>query len=128
MPSITIDKRFRGPPNSGNGGYVCGLLAGHIDGRSAEIALRAPPPLARPLIIVPSAYGERWTCAMEIEFSPQAGSHKLKFRKFQLQATPKQKRLLVVLHSMRAITNCQRVSCADRRVLREMGCVSLRDP
>jgi hypothetical protein len=57
MPSITIDKRFRGPPNSGNGGYVCGLLAGHIDGRSAEITLRAPPPLARPLNIVPGAHG-----------------------------------------------------------------------
>ena len=40
MPSITIDKRFRGPPNSGNGGYVCGLIADHIDG-SAEITLRA---------------------------------------------------------------------------------------
>jgi PAS domain-containing protein len=57
MPSITIGKRFRGPPNSGNGGYVCGLLAGHIDGRSAEITLRAPPPLARPLNIVPGAHG-----------------------------------------------------------------------
>jgi hypothetical protein len=51
MPSITIDKRFRGPPNSGNGGYVCGLIAGHIDG-SAEITLRAPPPLEQRLEIV----------------------------------------------------------------------------
>jgi hypothetical protein len=51
MPSITIDKRFCGPPNSGNGGYVCGLLANHI-GASAEITLRAPPPLERRLDIV----------------------------------------------------------------------------
>ena len=51
MPSITIDKRFRGPPNSGNGGYVCGLLANHI-GASAEITLRAPPPLEQRLDIV----------------------------------------------------------------------------
>ncbi len=57
MPSITIDPRFRGPPNSGNGGYVCGLLAGHIEGRGAEITLRAPPPLGRPLDIVPGADG-----------------------------------------------------------------------
>ncbi len=57
MPSITIDERFCGPPKSGNGGYVCGLLAGHIDGRSAEITLRAPPPLGRPLDIVPGADG-----------------------------------------------------------------------
>jgi hypothetical protein len=51
MPSITIDKRFCGPPNSGNGGYVCGLLANHI-GASAEITLRAPPPLGQRLDIV----------------------------------------------------------------------------
>jgi hypothetical protein len=51
MPSITIDKRFCGPPNSGNGGYVCGLLASHI-GASAEITLRAPPPLGQRLDIV----------------------------------------------------------------------------
>lgn len=56
MESIIIDKRFCGPPNSGNGGYVCGLLAGHIDG-SAEITLRAPPPLDRPLDIVSGANG-----------------------------------------------------------------------
>jgi hypothetical protein len=56
MPSITIDQRFCGPPSSGNGGYVCGLLAGHI-GASAEITLRAPPPLGRPLDIVAGADG-----------------------------------------------------------------------
>jgi hypothetical protein len=56
MPSITIDPRFCGPPNSGNGGYVCGLLAGHI-GASAEITLRAPPPLGRRLDMVARADG-----------------------------------------------------------------------
>lgn len=56
MPSITIDKRFCGPPNSGNGGYVCGLLAHHI-GAGAEITLRAPPPLGQRLEIAASANG-----------------------------------------------------------------------
>ena len=56
MQSIMVDKRFCGPPNSANGGYVCGLLAAHIDG-SAEITLRAPPPLNRQLGIVASADG-----------------------------------------------------------------------
>jgi hypothetical protein len=56
MTSIIIDKRFCGPPNSGNGGYVCGLLARHIEG-SAEITLRAPPPLGRPLEILAAAEG-----------------------------------------------------------------------
>jgi len=56
MPSITIDRRFCGPPNSGNGGYVCGLLAAHI-GESAEITLRAPTPLGRPLDVVADGAG-----------------------------------------------------------------------
>jgi hypothetical protein len=55
MTSIVIEKRFRGPPNSGNGGYVCGLLAAHIDG-DAEVTLLAPPPLDQRLEI---AAGER---------------------------------------------------------------------
>jgi hypothetical protein len=56
MSSIMINKRFRGPPDSGNGGYVCGLIADHIDG-SAEITLRVPPPLEQPLEIVTGAGG-----------------------------------------------------------------------
>src|SRR6185503_12253340 len=51
MTEIIIDKRFCGPPNSGNGGYVCGRLAPHIPG-GAEVTLRAPPPLDKPLDIV----------------------------------------------------------------------------
>jgi hypothetical protein len=46
--AITIDHRFRGPPESGNGGYVCGVVAGLIGG-TAEVTLRRPPPLGRPL-------------------------------------------------------------------------------
>ncbi|MDH2350632.1 hypothetical protein QCM77_16320 [Bradyrhizobium sp. SSUT18] len=48
MKPIIIDKRFCGPPNSGNGGYVGGRLARHIPG-GAEVTLRAPPPLEKPL-------------------------------------------------------------------------------
>ncbi|WP_256808194.1 PaaI family thioesterase [Bradyrhizobium sp. Bra64] len=48
MTQIIIDNRFCGPPNSGNGGYVCGRLARHIPG-AAEVTLRAPPPLDKPL-------------------------------------------------------------------------------
>jgi hypothetical protein len=45
---LTIDARFRGPDTSGNGGYTCGLVAGLVDG-DAEVTLRLPPPLDRPL-------------------------------------------------------------------------------
>src|SRR5436190_22684591 len=44
--AIVIDRRFRGPKDSGNGGYSCGLFAG---GREAEVTLRLPPPLETPL-------------------------------------------------------------------------------
>ncbi len=45
---VIIDQRFRGPPESGNGGYVCGVVAELIGG-TAEVTLRRPPPLDRPL-------------------------------------------------------------------------------
>lgn len=45
---IRIDRRFRGPPDSGNGGYVCGVLAAQLEG-PATVRLLAPPPLDRPL-------------------------------------------------------------------------------
>jgi hypothetical protein len=45
---IVIDRHFRGPTESGNGGYTCGLVAQFVDGR-AEVTLRVPPPLDRPL-------------------------------------------------------------------------------
>lgn len=51
MTPIIIGKRYCGPPNSGNGGYVCGRLAQHIPG-GAEVTLRAPPPLDKPLDVV----------------------------------------------------------------------------
>ncbi len=56
MKSVTIEQRFCGPPKSANGGYVCGLLAAHIDG-DAEITLRAPPPLGVPLEIAAGVHG-----------------------------------------------------------------------
>ncbi len=47
---IVIDRRFCGPPDSGNGGYVSGLVAGLVDG-PAEVTLRRPPPLDTPLTV-----------------------------------------------------------------------------
>ena len=47
---VVISRRFRGRPESGNGGYVCGLLAGIIAG-PAEVTLRRPPPLDCPLAV-----------------------------------------------------------------------------
>jgi len=48
IKEITIASQFNGPPTSGNGGYVSGMIAGFIDG-VAEVALKAPPPLDKSL-------------------------------------------------------------------------------
>jgi hypothetical protein len=50
LETITIEPRFNGPPESGNGGYTCGRLAAYVDG-PAEVTLRSPPPLGRPLTV-----------------------------------------------------------------------------
>ena len=49
--SITIPRRFNGPNDSGNGGYVGGLLGKRFAGPAA-ISLRLPPPLETPLDII----------------------------------------------------------------------------
>lgn len=56
LGTVTIARRFRGPPNSGNGGYSCGRLAAFIDG-PAEVTLRMPPPLELEMQVVPEEGG-----------------------------------------------------------------------
>jgi len=57
LTTLTIDSRFRGPPESGNGGYVCGLVATTLQ---ADLKLRliAPPPLETPLELASQGEGE----------------------------------------------------------------------
>ncbi|HET7855054.1 MAG TPA: hypothetical protein VFL41_01210 [Gaiellaceae bacterium] len=50
MDELVIEPRFNGPAESANGGYTCGLVAGFLGGR-AEVTLRRPPPLGRPLVV-----------------------------------------------------------------------------
>ncbi|HSI81676.1 MAG TPA: hypothetical protein VK919_13595 [Solirubrobacterales bacterium] len=54
--TITIPGRCNGPPDSANGGYSCGLVADLVGG-AAEVTLRSPPPLERPLEV--RAEGDR---------------------------------------------------------------------
>ena len=53
---IVIDRRFRGPQDSANGGYACGLIARSVEG-PAVVTLRSPPPLDVALRI---ADGQVW--------------------------------------------------------------------
>ncbi len=48
---VSISRRYCGPPDSGNGGYVCGVAAGTLGGGDVEVTLLAPPPLERPLTL-----------------------------------------------------------------------------
>ena len=48
--TVVIDERFCGPPQSANGGYACAMAAQPLDG-PAEVTLRVPPPLGRPLTV-----------------------------------------------------------------------------
>ncbi|KPJ82155.1 MAG: hypothetical protein AMJ58_02425 [Gammaproteobacteria bacterium SG8_30] len=47
---VVIQARFRGPPESGNGGYVCGILGAAAD-ELVAVRLRRPPPLDVPLTL-----------------------------------------------------------------------------
>jgi hypothetical protein len=49
-PTVTISRRYRGPLDSANGGYAAGVLGSRL-GASAEVTLRLPPPLERPLAV-----------------------------------------------------------------------------
>ncbi|HEX6235317.1 MAG TPA: hypothetical protein VFZ63_19465 [Jiangellaceae bacterium] len=61
--TLTVDHRFRGPADSGNGGYVCGLLASRTaavpTGFGVVVTLRKPPPLETPLAVVSEGDGVR---------------------------------------------------------------------
>ncbi len=90
MPShLEIDPRYCGPPGTGNGGYVAGLLAasgGGVEvGRGVEVTLRAPAPLGRALDLVPAGE-EVWelrdadqllasarVCALELDLPEAPG-------------------------------------------------------
>jgi len=55
---VKIDRRFEGPPNCGNGGYVCGLLGTQQQG-AVQVTLKRPTPVSRDLIIEDQGLGVR---------------------------------------------------------------------
>lgn len=72
MPdALSIDARYCGPPDSANGGYISGLLAGFIDG-PAEVTLHSPPPLDTGLTVERDAEGLRLLHADTLVAAAQA--------------------------------------------------------
>lgn len=55
--AIEIAPRFRGPPTSGNGGYVAGRLAAYLAAEEVRVRLERPPPLERRLVVAEGAEG-----------------------------------------------------------------------
>jgi hypothetical protein len=55
--TVLIERRFCGPPESGNGGYVAGLLAQFLGSGPVAVRLRVPPPLERHLEVRPTDTG-----------------------------------------------------------------------
>lgn len=58
---VVIPGRHNGPPSSGNGGWVSGLVSGHVpvgdDEPAVSVRLHLPPPLDRPLTLDPGMPG-----------------------------------------------------------------------
>ncbi len=102
--SITIQKRFCGPPESGNGGYSAGIIGTRIAG-PAEVTLRKPPPLDRPLTLESSEtearlldgdtlIGEGRAAPLDLEVPPpptadQAAAAGTHYRGFELHLFPR---------------------------------------
>ena len=47
---VIIERKYCGPPNSGNGGYSAGILAEAVD-FSVQVTLRKPPPLDKEMTL-----------------------------------------------------------------------------
>lgn len=63
--TVIISRRFCGPPDSGNGGYACGVV-GSLLGGTAEVTLRSPPPLDRALDVERNGEGVRVTAGGQL--------------------------------------------------------------
>src|SRR5262245_46645389 len=73
---IHIASRFNGPPESGNGGYSCGLIARTI-GQPVRVRLQQPVPLNQDLVIEPGAAGQ-WEVHAGSELIATAAIHEVK--------------------------------------------------
>jgi hypothetical protein len=71
---VTVASRFCGPPDSGNGGYVAGRLAGFLDTDDAvTVTLRRPPPLDRRLDAETVSRSARLVCDGEVVAQAEPG-------------------------------------------------------
>lgn len=67
LTTFRIERRYNGPPQSANGGYVCGRMADaighsidHRDGKSVGVRLYQPPPLDTDLDLLFDSVSNKW--------------------------------------------------------------------
>ena len=119
MKTITIGRRFCGPPNSGNGGYVCGMLARHIAG-PAEVALRAPTPLDRPLDAVSKDDGV-WQLRDGETVIATGRPASIELEHWSVRPSRRRWRPVSARPSRPTCTSCPRASCAALSANQAMG-------
>lgn len=76
MKQVIVENRFQGPSQSANGGYIAGVLAELIDG-TAEITLRAPPPLDTVMTLTDTDGGHDLMNGETLVGSVRSGSYDL---------------------------------------------------
>ena len=94
---VVIDPRFNGPPESANGGYACGVVAGALTDGPARVTLRRPPPLGLPLDVAETSDGvelrhegqvlataTEWAGVIEVAALPGAAALDAAVRNFDL--------------------------------------------
>ena len=62
VATVTVPAARRGPPGTGNGGWVCGTVATHLGAGPVEVTLHAPTPLDVPLEVSVGG-GPNWDAA-----------------------------------------------------------------
>jgi hypothetical protein len=82
--TISVPAQFRGPPNSVNGGYGCGVMGRMIEG-PAQAFLRAPMPLDTPMLLT---QGEAGGVRIESEAGALIGEARPAAPDFDLPAPP----------------------------------------
>lgn len=71
--TIQITTRFNGPPDSGNGGYSAGMIAGAI-GTTVNVRLAQPIPMNQDLVVT-SPVNDRWEVHAGSELVATATTH-----------------------------------------------------
>ncbi len=116
MCSICIETVFRGPPTSGNGGYVAGMFAKHLH-HDSEVMLLKPPPLETDLKIK-NENELSWLMSGEEQI---AKATKIKFPDFEIPAAPSFEEAVEASKDSPSISLSEKIDCFVCSMKRKQG-------